>query len=239
MPKRMRLPCTYIYQRILGSIEPELLILQHLVSARGLAIDVGANMGIWSYKLSKLFAGVEAFEPIPECAAAIETYGAKNIRVHREALSAIAGEFELNIPVSLGTAFATFNDIGDEHNSIMVATRTLDSYPFRDVSFIKIDVEGWELDVIRGSESTIARECPIMIIEIEQRHLNYDMNIVFDTMHTFGYDAFFLHHSKLHSYSEFSYKTHQEPFLENYTSVDYINNFIFKPRTSVWPAYLL
>ena len=49
---------------------------------------------------------------------------------------------------------------------IVVETRTLDSYEFDQLDFIKIDVEWFELRVLQGAENTIRKHKPIMYIEM-------------------------------------------------------------------------
>jgi len=234
IPKRFRLPIRYSYACVTGAMEEELLSLEDLVARRQTAIDVGASIGLWSYKLAKLFRKVEAFEPILECAAEIKAYNAQNITVHDVALSSRDGFNEIHIPIAKGElqyGIGTFGNVAEHHKTIPVPLRTLDSYNFTNVAFIKIDVEGHELDVIKGAEITIAREKPSMVIEIEQRHLNFTMDMVFEKILGFGYEAFFLYLGKCHPYSEFLYKIHQEPFLSNPMSKYYVRNFLFKPQS--------
>ena len=59
---------------------------------------------------------------------------------------------------------------GDTVETIRVPLRTLDSYNLSNIGFIKIDVEGHELDVLRGAEVTLRRDQPNLLIEIENRH---------------------------------------------------------------------
>jgi hypothetical protein len=49
---------------------------------------------------------------------------------------------------------------------VPIETRTLDSYNFSKIDFIKIDVEGWEEQVLRGAMDTILKYKPRMYIEI-------------------------------------------------------------------------
>jgi hypothetical protein len=52
-----------------------------------------------------------------------------------------------------------------------VELRTLDSLNLQDVGFVKIDVEGHELDVLRGGAETIQRNRPHLLIEVRENHL--------------------------------------------------------------------
>lgn len=191
---RFRLPIRYRFHRVLGELEEEFLVLQDLVVTGQTAIDVGTNFGLWSYKLSKLFHKVEAFEPLVGCTAELKALRAKNITVHDVALSSVEGYRELHVPIANGRlrdGLATFGNVAGEYKTIAVPVRTLDSYNLSNVAFIKIDVEGHELEVIEGAETTIAREKPLLFTEIEQRHLDFAMNIVIEKVLGFGYEAFF------------------------------------------------
>ena len=233
IPMRFRLPIRYHFHRVLGELEGEFVVLQDLDVAGQTAIDVGTNFGLWSYKLSKLFDKVEAFEPLVDCTAELKALRAKNITVHDVALSSIERFNELHLPIAKGRlqdGLATFGNVAGEYKTIVVPVRTLDSYNFSNVAFIKIDVEGHELEVIKGAEKTIAREKPLLFIEIEQRHLNFAMDIVIEKVLGFGYEAFFYNSGQLCPYAEFSYGVHQEPFLSNVFTKGYVNNFLFKPR---------
>jgi len=117
---------------------------------------------------------------------------------------------------------------GDGHVVVEVDVRTLDEYDLRNVCFIKIDVEGHELEVLKGGVRTIDRERPTLLVEIEQRHLACPMQVVFDYLGEFGYRGFFFHDGGLRALSEFSADLHQRlPFLPNGLARDYVNNFVF------------
>jgi FkbM family methyltransferase len=67
------------------------------------------------------------------------------------ALSSIKGKRELHIPIDggrLATAMATFGAVQGEYKSTLVQVHVLDDYSFKNVAFIKIDVEGHELEVL-------------------------------------------------------------------------------------------
>src|SRR5205814_1412934 len=146
-------------------LERELVALERLIEGRGVAIDVGANEGVYTYKLSQLFKRVEAFEPQPQCIALLTSYKKANVRVHPCALSDGAGEVDLRIPIRNGVpnlGYATVRPIASDHQTLKIVVRRLDDFHFEGVSFIKIDVEGHESKVLAGAEETISRERPVL-----------------------------------------------------------------------------
>lgn len=54
--------------------------------------------------------------------------------------------------------------------------RTIDSFGFRNVSLIKMDVEGYEDAVLAGAKETIQRERPVLLVEIQGGH-NFDVTL--------------------------------------------------------------
>jgi len=249
LPLALHLPFEYQYSRIVGRLEDELLDLDKLLNSidatKKRAIDIGANRGLYTYVLAQIYEVVEAFEPQHSCTKTIDAYRKnfrKEINVHNCALSSSVGEMTLNIPViegrlrtTLSTGLASLNKTKGKHESIQVPVHRLDDYAFRDVSFIKIDVEGHEREVIAGAKGTIKREKPILLVEIEQRHLkSLPITVIFDEIKELGYDGYFLLDRRLTSIEEFSYEQHQKlPLSQNQGTIinqAYINNFIFKPN---------
>ena len=66
-----------------------------------------------------------------------------------------------------GTAFTTSNKVGriKDNGNIAVPIATIDSFNFENVTFIKYDIEGYELKALRGSEQTIKKYSPVVVIE--------------------------------------------------------------------------
>lgn len=152
--------------------EPELKILRELVRPGCTAIDVGANRGLYSYALSKVAQRVEAFEPNP--AVAVFTRGkiGHRVRLHELALSDRDGAATFYMPRTADGASAhLLGNLRNVHvtsntSEIEVRVATLDSFGFDNVGFIKVDVEGSELDVIEGARRTIARDRPNLLLEL-------------------------------------------------------------------------
>ena len=111
-----------------------------------------------------------------------------------------------------------------------VKVSTVDSYEFDDVDLIKIDVEGHEKSVIEGALKTIKKTQPILLVEIEQRHIEKEIEDIFQLILNLNYNGFFLLDNSLTPLEEFSYEKNQKPFLDNVIVKEYINNFIFVPK---------
>lgn len=126
-----------------------------------MAIDIGAHVGFWSMHLVNSFTYVYAFEPIPmhrECF--VQNVESPYCMLMPYALGAENGDAWLTIPD--GSSGGTH--VSDDGN-IHAEMRTLDSLQFASCDFIKIDVEGFELDVLRGADETIRKFWPIICVE--------------------------------------------------------------------------
>jgi FkbM family methyltransferase len=133
---------------------------------RRTAIDVGGHIGLWSWNLAHWFDHVEAFEPVLE---------------HRECwqanMAACTTEATLH-PFALGAEpghVSILTEKGSSGNSMVsgkgkVEQRTLDSFDFAHVDFIKIDTEGYESFVLRGAEKTIRQWQPVIVVEQKRDH---------------------------------------------------------------------
>jgi len=230
IPQRYHLPLSYYKHKFQRGLEPEMALLPELTGTGKRAIDVGANSGFYTYALSKLFAKVEAFEPVPEYFRMLSVHPQRNVTLHNVALSDRAGSLQIHVP--RGEDFGqspSFVDFGYDAARVEVALKTLDEYRFDDVSFIKIDVEGYESEVLVGATQTIQRTHPILLIEIEQRHIQRPIDEVLRHIVDLGYHGFFYKDARLVDLATFSYEKDQKPFLANVSDKNYINNFIFKP----------
>lgn len=192
-PRAWRLPLRYHGQYLVGGLEPEMALLEHLVPNRAVALDIGANHGIYAYALSRLSPEVHCFEPLAECCRYIQDHHAANIIVHNTALADRAGELELHVPIISGHAVYTRASLDRPEGpseSRRVEVRTLDSYGLTDVGFIKIDVEGLEASVLSGAEHTLQTCHPILLIEIDRaRHNRGSFLSVHAALQSMGYDA--------------------------------------------------
>ena len=237
IPNFLLLPIIYYYMKFSGKLDDDIFLLKDNIPNHIRAIDIGSNIGIYSYALSKSFKNVESFEPIDLITKRLKAYAKieKKITIHNVGLSNKNDDLQFYIPFihdtnKLNYGLGSVIDPGGDREVVKVSVRCLDDYDFQKVGFIKIDTEGNELDVIKGAVKTIKRELPIILIEIEQRHLKkHNITDVFNSILSLGYEGSYLHNKKEYPLTTFSYEQHQKPYLNNIYSKDYINNFWFKP----------
>lgn len=139
-------------------------------------IDVGTNIGVYCVALAKRFPRLEihAFEPLLECFILarenfILNHCSSYISINNFALGDVVTTKEFFIPKFTGNAGASFaHQHPDEGEPIkeIVEIKTLDSLSFTKVDLVKIDVEGFEFQVLQGAREILAREKPTVIVEI-------------------------------------------------------------------------
>ncbi|MFI7699186.1 FkbM family methyltransferase [Nonomuraea sp. NPDC049480] len=172
--------------------ESELLGLAGLVRPGAVCFDVGAAYGMYTYPLSRLAgpAGqVHGFEPLPVPYRILEAgrraSGARNIQVTNAALGSSTGYQRLRLPYRFGLPIHGWAHLqeGLKHPGRFTAAKTLDVPVYTvdrvcelreipRVDFMKVDVEGFEAEVLRGAEWTIEQHRPTLLLEIEDRHLD-------------------------------------------------------------------
>jgi FkbM family methyltransferase len=141
--------------------------------------DIGANIGMITLHARSLVGStgrVECFEPLPQCVARIREHLALNeledVVVHSVALSDEPGWLPIHM-TSAHTGTATMASVPDHaiQQCLQVEVRTGDAELPDDVDVIKIDVEGYELHVLRGIAHTIDRCLPVIIMELVECQL--------------------------------------------------------------------
>jgi FkbM family methyltransferase len=222
--------------------EPELARLDDFAPRSGMAVDVGAWWGPWTYWLARRSTAVAVIEPIPHLAQFLTRQAPSNATVHNVALSDSSGEAQLWVP-SGGAGSEGRSSLrapsGTRPVPITVRTLRLDDLGLRDVRFLKIDVEGHEQAVLKGAGATIARERPTLLIEIEQQE-DRAVHEVFADVAALGYSGRFLERGRWRPLAEFDLESHQ---LRHQAGMrrrgyagnllfgrGYINNFVFDPE---------
>ncbi len=205
-------------------------------------LDIGAHKAGYLYFMQKLVGNcgkVFAFEP----QSALYLYIQKiknlfqwdNVTIEHLALSDSAGMVTLYIPTNTkgraatpGASIVEHKDNSNVFATENVSTETLDVYCKQHnikPDFLKIDVEGNELNVFRGGVDTLKQYKPKIIVEIEARHVGQEKVLeTFNYLESLGYKGHMLHYLDRVPLANFS--------LEKYQNLNdkknYCNNFIFE-----------
>tara|TARA_Y100000022_G_scaffold161429_1_gene144519 strand:- start:624 stop:1505 length:882 start_codon:yes stop_codon:yes gene_type:complete len=172
---------------IFGTYEKvELEVLNNFIKSRiknpSTALDIGANIGNHSVRLfSKLFSHVHCFEPNEKSfeLLKINVNDLSNVTIHNIGLSNKSDDLSFKeIKTNMGSSKIDLKDYDGDKNSNpnvslkKIKVKELDS--FLDtikgrIDFIKIDVEGHELEALQGAKKTIRKFNPI--IGFEENHV--------------------------------------------------------------------
>jgi len=162
--------------------EPEeTRLILDLVKPHMVTMDIGANIGYFTLLMAHLVGSqgrVHAFEPNPVMLRKLEENIALNtafrddrVAIHRVALGATEGEAEFFCPRlgHEGLAGLRRTNRAPIANVIRVPVQTIDGFirahGIERVDFIKMDIEGGELDVLRGSHRLLAELRPAILFE--------------------------------------------------------------------------
>ncbi len=159
-------------------------------------IDAGAHIGMYSVFMSKYVGAsgrVVAFEPTPATRVQLETMlklnSCSNVEVRSEALwskSGVKKFFDSLDPVSCVNGFADMAT-GMHYE---VETLSLDELNLTSVSCIKIDVEGSEIELLKGASSVISKYRPYMTMEVHPRNirvLGSSLDNLWELLVSYGY----------------------------------------------------
>ncbi len=190
-------------------------------------LDIGANLGLMSYYLSKKCKQVHAFEPIPQNLNNL--YKLKrfknldNLVIHPIALGNHDGDIELVLPVVSGVKKQGLSHVKDEKMEIFNSGESykcpiarLDNIELaKDLSItgIKMDVENYEYEVLLGAKQLLLSHKPLVYTELWDNQNRLDC---FEFMTSLGYRIKVLKDDQLVSYQ--SDKSHTQNFFFIYES---------------------
>lgn len=239
-----RQPGVYWWYRQLrrGWAEQEMSLLPAFCLPGTAAIDVGANHGLFTHYLTGLCEHVHAFEASPRMATLLRQGYLRrgNLTVHEVALSNSEGEATLQVPAFVGfSGYATLErtDLASKLEAdcaleqVRVVTRRLDDFALRNISFLKVDVEGHEQEVLEGALETLAREPTVVLAELEERHRQGAVQDVSRLLMGLGYRGFFLRGRALIGLHNFDAARDQDARAPH--GADYVRNFVFAAPSRV------
>lgn len=138
----------------------QIMAYRHIKSFRK-AIDVGSKFGVWTRKMGQHFQHVYCFEPKIKWVLVLP----KNVRMDN------ITQYQLGLGAHEGQVSMVGGQIVDPHKETIrpkeiVDVKTLDSFGFSEIDFIKIDTDGYELPVLQGGRETILKWKPTICMEV-------------------------------------------------------------------------
>lgn len=234
---------------------PELLYLPYFLNPDDVFFDVGANRGEYLIGANRILKpeNIHAFEPIPILNRKLNHLFASN-HVHALAFSDSAGTARFKIPVISGKEYDTRGTLKLDHKEVgeaksiefdvLVETidRFIEAENITRLDFLKIDVEGFEENVLLGAKLALDNYRPMMIVEIEKRHHQKPIkDIVTRVMDEHKYSCLYfdLANRKFSSIDQDADvdAIQDETHFKSHPAL-YINNFIFVPTEKTESGFL-
>ena len=224
----------FLYNKNKISDYKEIKFIKSKVDYNSVFFDVGANNGIYSYALSQVIDpnNLYMFEPQSDLYETLLKFFKKS-NVYNIAFSNKNSLLEFKIPFinnkkykTRGTLKVDFTEKDETgFKTLNVRSEKLDDFVSKHdiakIDFIKIDVEGFEEEVIEGAQQTLIKLSPKLMIEIEQRHHKKNINSIIKKICKFGYDCFYIDSSgEIINY----FKVSNKEFL-----AEKVSNFFFLP----------
>ena len=231
-----RLYYKYRSYKYMRNVDLEMGLLKFLVDRSKISLDVGANLGLYTYYLARYSKHVHAFEPNPLPFDILQSVVPPNVTAHQMALTdRTAAEVELIVPrgrrgwSNNGPSLDRARE--GRYGIARVPAKRIGDLDFGEIGFIKIDVEGHELWVLNGATETLRRDRPILFVENEFSHVGAGTGAVFELLRSHDYDGFFLADGALRNIGHFDVQKHQiEPRSRPVPGKPYVKNFVFVPK---------
>jgi FkbM family methyltransferase len=150
-------------------------------------IDVGSHIGIWSYDFVNVFEWVHAFEIVKEMRECyVKNIDKKNYTLYPFGL----GSEEKKVFVNYEPQHSKNTQI-DPKGTYQAEIRPLDSLNLKEIDYIKMDVEGYELEVLKGATDLLSHQSPVVHLEMKKGPLekfHLDKQTIRDWLLQYGYE---------------------------------------------------
>lgn len=148
-------------------------------------IDVGANVGIWSFPYIGKFKKIIGYEPSKQNIECLKANVGTAIEIRTKAVADFEGTADFRqAGKNCGDGKLCRPGVGA---SYAVPVVKLDNEELTEVDLIKIDVQGWELEVLRGAEQLIVQQQPWIIFEVNQ-----DIDVCCEFMQNLNYETIYV-----------------------------------------------
>jgi len=221
--------------------DPEAKMLRS-IGVEGPMFDIGANAGDYSALFEDLVGpgNLYIFEPLPLLYHKLKRKFRQS-QVFKLALSDREASENMRIPFIAGYPYDTRATL-NQHlepgqpgaQTVSANLSTLDSVVaslgLAKVGFLKIDVEGHELAVLKGARNVLRYFKPLILIEAEARHHSFPLSVIFEFIEGFGYAGYYLDPCRLELRKVKDFDCSRDQSLLRFQERDffhYLNNFLF------------
>jgi FkbM family methyltransferase len=144
------------------------------IKENGIGIDVGCREGGFAREMENDFIHIHCFDFRDK-----KKMFEKNVVDMNKFTYHVCG-----IGDKEGTTFTTSHAVGriKDRGDVAVPIKTIDSFDLQNVTFIKYDIEGYELKAIQGSAETIKKYNPVIIVEQNKGNIHAQ-----DLLESWGY----------------------------------------------------
>jgi len=200
--------------------------LNAIPSKEGAILDIGANLGIMTFFLSKQFpdTAIYSIEPVPSNFSVLTKikhwFGLTNVEILTSAVGADNKTVTMILPTNKGTKMQGLShvkhksmELWNEGIEFDVQMNTLDDlFLDKTIKAIKMDVENFEFFVLQGGKHLIQKNMPIIYMELWN---NENRVNCLQLLHEMNYECFVIEKNQAVIYQS-AIHTHQ--------------NFLFKPK---------
>ncbi|MEX2567503.1 MAG: FkbM family methyltransferase [Cyclobacteriaceae bacterium] len=172
-----------------GSYEKGLLqVLDKLINPGDVIVDAGANIGLISIFCARRVGDkgfILSFEPHPETFPILQkniaVNGIKQVEAYNKALGSGKGMAKIYSNLQINRGAASLVEFQKDSPSFDIEVVTLDNIlkerNIGKVNLLKIDVEGFEMEVLKGTQGILSqKEGPILVIECSSDRNNFNYN---------------------------------------------------------------
>lgn len=146
-------------------------LLRSMLSAGGVVVDAGANIGVYSQFLSRCVGPtgvVHSFEPSPKNFARLQsaTQNLANVHPRQAAVGEHSGRTKLYVSRRLNVDHRTYGTGKDSRLVVEIDMIALDDYfkPGERVDLIKMDIQGYELEALRGAKRVLQENPRVQLL---------------------------------------------------------------------------
>ena len=198
------------------------------------AIDVGANVGYFTAVMAQCVGPdgrVWSFEPVPETFELLQQCNALNDHAHVTAMPVALGATNGSIEITYDRRHSGIATMHPDHvagDTQRVQMRCLDALVAagevgRRPDLIKVDVEGHELDALRGARETIAQASPTIVFELNERTARvagWTLSQAAELLLSLGdYSFFLIDDGGTHPLDPFSFRLERNEALDPHVDV--------------------